>query len=682
MAPPSDRGSPSTLPLGGPVTAPVSTTCPLDCPDTCALAVSVDEGRVTGVAAGGAAPLTGGFICGKVSRFADRLYHPQRIRRPLRRVGPKGEGAFEPVTWDDALELVTERFREIRARRGGEAILGFHYGGSNGVLTDGFLDRLYFARLGASRLERTICAVPSTLAATGMYGKMPGVAFEDYPEAECIVIWGQNPKASSVHLVPLLRRAKRRGAFVAVVDPRRTFSAREVDLHLPVLPGTDLPLALALIRHWRRTGALDDAFLDAHAVRADLLLARAEAWSVEAAAKVCGVPPDDIVALARRYAAASPAVIRCGWGVERNRHGGQAIAAILAMPALLGKFGVRGGGYTMSNSGATRVDLDAVLGGVPWETRSLNMTRLGKLLTEPLDPPVEGLFVYNSNPAATVPGQRDVLRGLARADLFTVVFDQVMTDTAAYADVVLPATTFLEHADVRVSYGHYVLGGVRPVVEPCGEARPNPEVFAELGRRMGFDDPAFHWSPDEYLARVAGALRPGDGRIDVETLRRGGACAVEFAGDRPVQFGTVFPRTPDEKVDLAPSVLGNDPYAYDAGGEAYPLALISPSSSRLVSSTFGETSLGRLHLTIHPHDAEARGVTDGRAVRVFNDLGEVHCHARVRGTVRPGVVSMPKGAWRRASLNGLTSTALCPDHVSTVGGAACFNDARVEVEAL
>lgn len=659
-----------------------ATSCPLDCPDTCALEVTVSDGRVERIAAGSDHPLTNGFICSKVARFKRRLTHRHRLQYPMRRVGEKGEARFERITWDEALADIASRLREITHEWGGEAILGYHYGGSNGVLTDGFLDDLFFARLGASRLAKTVCAAPTTAVATGMYGKMPGVAFEDYVHARCIVVWGANPRVSNTHLMPLLKEARRRGAFVATVDPVRNLSPAEADVHLAVRPGTDLAVALALINHYRAQGRLDEEFIERHTNRAEVLLEAARGWSLERAARVSGVAEDDIRLLAGEYLTRKPALIRCGWGVERNRNGGQAVAAILALPALLGKFGVRGGGYTMSNSGAVTTDWSHLFDLSGWKTRVINMSRLGHVLTEQDDPPIKGLFVYNCNPAVTVPDQRAVLRGLCRQDLFTVVFDQVLTDTAAFADVVLPATTFLEHRDIRVSYGSYVVGGVRPVVEPVGEARSNPEVFQGLGRALGFQDGAFQWDPDTAFARAAAAVQVDGHPRDVELLNSGRV--QRHAPDyRPVQFRDVVPRTMDGKADLCPEVLGRTPYEYEPpGGERFPLMMISPATSKLVSSTLGEFNLPELRVLIHPQDAARRGVGEGDRVRVFNDLGEVICRARIADTVRQGVVSMPKGAWRASSGNGHTSTALCPAHVNVVGGGACFNDAMVEIERV
>lgn len=682
-----------------------TTTCVMDCPDTCALEIEVRPGEGGAppqvVSIGGAAehPTTRGYICGKVARYHERLDHPDRLLHPMRRVGAKGDGRFERISWEDAIELVAGRLAEIRDRSGGEAILPFHYGGSNGLLADGLVDDLLWARLGASKLEKTICAAPTTEVARAMYGRIPGVAYEDYPEARAIVLWGVSPKTSGVHLVPFLHAAKKRGAFLAVVDPRRTFNDGEADLHLPILPGSDLPVALAMARRWERAGLLDRPFLDRWADGLDPLLAAADGWPLDRAAAVAGVEADAIARLADAYAEGSPAVVRTGWGLERNVNGGRAIAAILALPALLGKFGVRGGGYTMSNRGQGTLDTARVLGDVDWRARSVNMTRLGAWLTagpgeaEPLpgdpdfppDPPVEALFVYNANPAATVPDQRRVLAGLARDDLFTVVFEQVMTDTARWADVLLPAATFLEHWEVRVSYGAYGIGGGRPAIPPRGESRPNHDVFAALGRALGFTDAPFGWDERTAFDRVVEAVRLVGKPVDAERLAAGLWVRPDFPGENPIQLGPegeggVPPWTPDRKIHLSPPLLGPDPFVYHPPAARWPLALISPASRHRISSTLGEIAAGELTATLHPADAAARGIHPGDEVRLYNELGEVRCAARVSDRLRPGVVELPKGAWRRDSRNGMTATALAPDTINEVAAGACFNDARVEVE--
>ncbi len=661
-----------------------STFCPLDCPDMCSLDIEVDGDRVDGVGPGKHNDLTQGFICSKVAGFGGRQHHPDRILTPARRTGPKGSGEYVPISWDEALDEISRRFADIRKTNGGEAILPFHYGGSNGLITDGLLDRLFFARLGASQLDKTICAVPATEIATGMYGKMPGVAFEDYVHAEVIVVWGANPKSSNIHLVPILREARRSGAKVVVIDPRRNFSHQEIDLHLAVLPGQDLPLALGLIAHWRdqgsgKLGLLAEDFLAEHCGGLEPLLAAAEAWPLERAAETAGVPLDTVRELADLYAGANPAVIRCGWGVERNRNGGPAIAAILAMPALLGKFGVRGGGYTLSNNGGARFRDAEVLGEVDWSTRKINMTRLVDELRTHTDPKIEALFVYNANPVATVPDQVRVIEEFEREDLFTVVHDQVWTDTAQLADIVLPATTFLEHHDLRVSYGTYQVGVVDPVVAAQGEARSNSWLFAQLAQRMGFEDAAFEMSESE----VAAAARQALGVVPAAKLSENGAGSslLRFEGGNPVPFVNSPPLTADGKVHLTPTVLGEDPFNWNPPDSHFPLALLTPAGSRRINSTLGELVDSPLKITLHPSDAKERSLKAGDRVEVFNDLATVPCLLEVSERMRPGVASMPKGVWRKNSDNGLTGNALCPDHVQKVGGAACFNDARVEVRA-
>ncbi len=658
-----------------------STTCVMDCPDTCALDVTVTDGVVESIRAGKGHPTAKEFICSKVAHFSKRVYHESRLLHPMKRRGPKGAGDFERISWGEAIREVSDRLAEIRDRWGGEAILPYHYGGSNGYFTYGFVDDLYFARMGASRLGITLCAAPTTEAAQGMYGRMPGVAFEDYPLASFILIWGGNPRASNIHLVPYLKEAKKRGAFIALVDPTRTLPTEMIDLHLPVYPGTDLPVALAMIRWWKDNDRLATDFLEKHAVRLGTILEKAGEWTLEGAAEAARVEPALIRNLAQAYADTSPAVLRCGWGLERNRNGGQAVAAILAMPALLAKFGVRGGGYTLSNSGAVSVSKSKLWEDPSPQTRIINMTQLGKALTKDFEPPLRGLFVYNCNPVATVPDQNAILEGMRRDDLFTVVFDQIMTDTARYADILLPATTFLEHRDVRRGYGSYVVGGIRPVIDRQGEARPNFEVFAELGRAMGFDDEAFSWSSDEAFDKLIGAVDMWGSSVDGKTVKEGKIQQFDFPEPSPVQLDTVHPQTPDKKIDLAPLALGPEPYRYQSlVSDKYPLAFLTPASTKTTNSTFGEWSFRELVLTMHPRDAAARNLARGDRARVFNKLGEVFCKVLVDDRVREGVVHMPKGAWMKTSENGQTATALCPDDISEVGGGACFNDARVEVD--
>ncbi|MBI4886878.1 MAG: molybdopterin-dependent oxidoreductase [Acidobacteria bacterium] len=657
----------------------VATVCPLDCPDSCSLDVTVQEGRITAIDGSHANPITGGYICAKVRRFTERLYGADRLLYPAVRKGPKGAGTFSRVSWDEALSTIAERMREARERWGGESILPYSYGGSNGLLTQDTSDATLFRRLGASRLARTVCAAPTGVANLALYGKMPSVVYQDFPEAKLIVIWGGNPSASGIHLVPYIREAQRRGARLVVIDPRTTPLAKQADIHLAVRPGTDLPVALAVHRHLFEDGHADRAFLTAHTRGAERLRERAQPWTFERAAAEAGVAPDALRAFADAYATASPALIRCGWGPERNRNGGSASMAILALPAVAGKFGVRGGGYTMSNSASWRIDRTWIGSEEP-PTRLVNMNQLGRVL-EDGDPPVKVLFVYNNNAAVTTPDQRRVLRGLDREDLFTVVFEQVMTDTARYADLVLPATTFLEGYEIARSYGTLSLRLGQPVVDAAGEARPNADVFGELLTRL---DLRREGDPSGELEEMLDVLSKLPGAAGAEISERG-AATPPFDG-RPVQFQTVWPLTPDRKVNLfaeeldAQAPAGLYGYRPDPATPEYPLALISPASERTISSTLAELPRPEVRLLMHPDDAGARGLSEGDAVRVFNTLGDVRCTLAVGGWITPGTVSLPKGLWRRHTANGYTANALVPDSLTDLGGGACFNDARVQVE--
>lgn len=681
MATPAHRRLARDGALFGPATA-IDTACPLDCPDACTLSVTVRRGRIVNIDGSSKNPVTNDFICAKVRRFAERVYGPDRLLYPAVRKGRKGEGRFARVTWDEALELVASKFRDAKTRFGGESILPFSYGGSNGLMTQDNLDAQLWRRFGTLRLARTVCAAPTGAANQALYGKMPSVSYQDYPHAKLIVLWGVNPSASGIHLIPYVREAQRDGAKLVVVDPRSTPMARAADIHLAVKPGTDVVVALAVHRYLFANGFADAPFLAAHTHNAEKLRERAEPWTIEAAAATAGIEPAELERFAEMYAKTSPALVRCGWGLERNRNGGNAAMAVLALPAVGGKFGVRGGGMSMSNSASWSIERTWI--GTPeTNARLVNMNRLGRELTETTDPPVNVLFVYNCNPAATMPDQRRVLRGLERNDLFTVVFDQVMTDTALYADVVLPATTFLEGYDFAKGYGPINLALAQPVIDAAGEARSNADVFGELCDRLGLlaeNDPRGEL---DLLVRVFDGLPEKVGA----DLRVGARPEPPF-GSAPIQFVDVFPRTADQKVDLFPAALeaeapiGLYGFQPDPATERYPLTLISPASDRTISSTLGELPRPEVKLHMHPDDARARGLADGDAVRIFNDLGEVHTTLQVITGIRPGTITLPKGLWRRSTRNGFTGTALVPDTLTDLGGGACFNDARVEVVSL
>jgi anaerobic selenocysteine-containing dehydrogenase len=658
----------------------VRTACPLDCPDACTLDVTVENGRVKKIDGGDENPVTRNFICAKVRRFDERVYGEDRVLYPSVRQGAKGAGTYVRVTWDEALELIARRMAEIKETDGGEAILPYYYGGSNGLLTHMTNDAELWRRFGTSRLATTICAAPTGAASLALYGKMPTIVYQDYPHAKLIILWGVNPSASGIHLIPFVKEAQAAGATLVVIDPRTTALAKRADLHLAVRPGTDLPVALALHRVMFEEGHADTAFLAQHTHGADRLREAARPWTIERAAAEAAIDPAALRRLADLYVQSSPALVRCGWGLERNRNGGNAAAAVLALPAVGGKFGIRGGGYSMSNSMAFGLKSAQWIDTPEPDTRLVNMNHLGRALLEYATPPIKMLFVYNCNPLATAPDQNRVLQGLQREDLFTVAFEQVYTDTARYADVVLPATTFLEQYDIIKSYGPITMQLVRPVIEPVGEARTNADVFSELAERLGVGRAE---DETETLMRIAGRMKNG---IGAELVERG--VATPPHDGTPIQFVDVFPLTSDQKVNLFPEEIAGDApaglYGYqpDPATDQFPLALISPSTEKTISSTLGELRERAAVIHVHPDDAGPRGIEQGDPVRVFNGLGELHCPANVTPDVRPGTVSFSKGVWRRNTYNGSTSNALVPDTLTDLGAGACFNDARVQVALL
>ena len=657
------------------------TACPLDCPDACSLVATVEDGRLLRLDGDHRNPLTDGFICAKVRSFASHVHGPERLLHPAVRTGKKGEGRFREASWDEALDLVATRLREAKQTHGGESILPVSYGGSNGMLSEGATDARLFHRLGASRLARAVCTAPSGRAYEGLYGRMPGVPLPAYRHARLIVLWGFNPSASGIHLIPIVKQARASGARRVVVDPRRTPLAQQADLHLALRPGTDLCVALAMIAWLFETERADLGFLAAHATGVDALRERAAAWSLPRAAAESGVPVEDLERFATLYADTRPAVIRCGWGLERNRNGGSAVAAVLALPAVAGHFGVPGGGFTLSNSRAFRFDDEVAAAAPPPSTREINMNQVGRVLLE-ADPAVRVLFSYNCNPLTTLPDQARVQQGLAREDLFTVVFDQSMTDTARWADVLLPATTFLEHDDLTRGYGAMVAHRIRPVLPAVGQARPNWMVFEALCDRLGLHVLGDPRGPEAMADAILEATE--DGRAVARALRENGI-AMPPVGAEPVQLRDVWPRHADQRIHLCPPELDAEApaglYGYqpDPGQPDHPLALISPATRHTISSTFGQRWREPAALVLHPTDAASRGIGNGDAVRVWNELGTVECLAQVSDEVRPGVAVLPKGLWSRHTRNGFTANALAPDRLADLGGGATFNDARVQV---
>lgn len=644
--------------------------CALDCPDCCAIVVEVEQGRATRLRGDPAHPITQGFLCPKVARYLEREYHPQRLLHPLRRVGAKGEARFEPISWDAALDEIAGRLRRTVDEFGAESVLPYSYGGTLGFLQGGSMDRRFFHRLGASRLDRTICAAAGGAGLMEAYGRRLGTPPEDFVHARYIVAWGANILATNVHLWPFIVEARRRGARFVVIDPVRTKTASLADWHLAPYPGTDLALALGLMHVLYEEGLALKLEGD------DSLRARAAEYPPQTAARLTGIGADDIRRLAREYATTRPAVIRLNYGIQRSERGGRAVQAISLLPALTGAWQERGGGFQLTTSGAFQLNREALERpdlGPP--ARTVNMTLLGRALTELSGPPVKALVVYNSNPAAIAPNQAAVHAGLRREDLFTVVIDHFLNDTARFADIVLPATTFLEHTDLYFAYGHYYIQLARAAVAPPGECRSNVGIFRSLAGRMGFDDPCFQDSEDDMIRQALATDSPYLEGITLERLARErfvrlNVPELPMADARPNLDGTPLEYKPPVESRLGAGFDGR-----------FPLELVSSKAHDGLNSSFG--MLGRVQaetavLEMHPDDAARRGIRDGMAVEVFNERGSVRYTARVGETVRPGVVRAPSGRWPSVA-GGANVNLLIADRLTDIGGGPTFYSCLVEV---
>jgi anaerobic selenocysteine-containing dehydrogenase len=665
--------------------------CPLDCPDTCSLAVTVEDQKIVKVRGSHANPLTRGTICGKVSHYPELVHGPDRLLTPLKRVGPKGDGKFTRITWDEALDLIYERFTAIGREFGAEALLPLNYGGPHGVLAAGSMDLRFFHKLGATRLSRRpLCGGVKEQAFFGTYGAVPLMRPEHVAHARLIILWGNNVTVSQLHLVPIINEARRHGAKLVVVDPRRIQIARQADVHLALKPGTDVVLAWAVAAELERMGGLDRAFIAEHVLGAEAYLDRARQMPLEEAARVCGLETAQIRQLAEMYHTISPAVICPGNGPERNQNGGSGLRAVFALPALAGKFGVLGGGLLQGASASFPKTLSRLQGEefAPQRVRTLNIVTIGRDLSDPqLKPPIKGLFIYNHNPVIVHPDQNTMRRGLLRRDLFTVVCDIVKTDTVLFADVVLPASSHFEYPDLYPAYGQHFLQRAEPVIPPVGESLPNTEIFRRLAKRFGFDDSAFQASDADLMDAALAQDDPRLGGVRPSALPLDTPLAMQFNGGDAMLLMTTFPKTPSGKIELQSAHLEQ---AYKAPlptfrpvESRYPLTLISPGSDKRTTSTFGGLRHSdEVWLDMHPQDAAARRLSDGMMVRVWNDLGEVHLRLRVTEDVRPGVICSLKGAWCRTSDNGQTVSALVPTHYADLCEGACFNDTRVEVDRL
>ena len=667
--------------------------CPHDCPDTCALLTTVENGVATRVQGNPDHPHTDGVLCTKVSRYTERSYHPERILTPLKRTGPKGSGQFAPVSWNEALAEITQRLGAIAARNP-EAILPYSYAGTMGMVQGESMDRRFFHRLGASQLDRTICASAGAEALVQTLGGKVGMKVEFFAQAKLILIWGSNSIGSNLHFWRYAQQAKRNGARLVCIDPRKTETADKCHEHIALRPGTDAALALALMHELIKNNWLDHDYITRHTLGWEQLRERALQWPPERAAEVCGVPAEQIRQLARDYGTTQPAAIRLNYGMQRVRGGGNAVRAVACLPALTGAWRHRAGGMLLSSSGqfpAQRAALqrpDLMPARTP---RTLNMVQIGDdLLREAspaFGPRVEALVVYNSNPVAVAPDSGKVVQGFAREDLFTVVLEHFQTDTADYADFILPATTQLEHWDVHLAYGHTDVLLNRPAIAPQGQARSNAQIFRDLAARMGFTEPCFADS-DEALCRQAF----GDA-VDFALLETQGFATLALPDAPFAEGGFATPsgkceffsaRLAAQGLDGLPDHLPN--HELQGSSAHYPLAMISPPARNFLNSTFVNVQSlrdieGRPVLEIHPDDALARGIGDGAVVRVFNDRGSYRCHAAVSLRARPGVVNGLGIWWRKLGLDGTNVNQLTSQSLTDMGRAPTFYDCLVEVQA-
>jgi anaerobic selenocysteine-containing dehydrogenase len=675
----------------------VHSVCALDCPDCCSMLVQVENGRATRLRGDPNHPVTRGFLCGKVAQYLEREYSPDRLLYPQKRIGAKGEGRFERISWDEALATIAAQLTNVSHQHGPEAVLPYSYAGTMGILNNAGMDRRFFHRAGASRLDRTICSSTGGAALTATLGLRYGTEPEQFRDARLILAWGANIHGTNIHLWPFIVEARRKGAKLVVIDPIRTRTAALADKHLTINPGSDLALALGLMHVIMGEKLYDADYVDRFTHGFDARAKRVADYPPERVSQLTGIAAQDIVELAREYATTRPAVIRLNFGVQRSDRGGAAVRAITALPALVGSWREVGGGLQLSTSQAfqfNRAGLEMAelqhRSPLGRQARLVNMSELGKALTELDQPAVKAMVVYNSNPAGIAPNQNLVLRGLKREDLFTVVLEQVQTDTADYADILLPVTTFLEHTDIYLAYGHYYLQLARPVVAPPGEARSNVEIFRTLALRMGFDDACFHDTEDDMIRTLLNSGHPFLDGITLERLEREHFVRLNVApGNQPfLPFAHGGFGTPSGKCEFGAETLEYTPpvesrFGDEALRRQYPLELISSKHDDSMNSTFGnragvdqETSI--LHL--HPADAEPRSIRSGDRVRVFNDRGSLLLKAHVDGVVRPGVARAPSTRWLKRASDGRNANALTSDRLADMGGGPTFYNCLVQVE--
>lgn len=761
----------------------VHAVCPHDCPDACGVLITVEDGRATKIQGDPEHPVTRGFLCAKVAKYLDRVYSPERVMYPMRRIAGKGPAAgrvcagespaptqprsFAPhdripsaslgtgsdpvpheqvshehvwrrISWEEALDEITSRFRAITAEFGSEAILPYSYGGTLGTVNGVTMDHRFFHRLGASQLERTICSAAGEAGLESVVGARLGTEPEQFRHSKYIIAWAANIHGNNAHLWPFIAEARRKGAKLVVIDPYRTRTAGCADWHLPINPGTDAALALGVMHVIIGEGLHDTDYVSKHTLGFEQLREKVKEYPPERVAQWTGIPAADVRKLAREYATTRPAVIRLNYGVQRSEGGGMATRAITMLPCITGSWKEVGGGLQLSTSAAFKLNTkvlkrpDLMKTALGREARTVNMVELGRVLNTLSDPPVKALFVYNSNPATVCPRHNEVIRGLLRPDLFTVVHEQFFTDTTDYADLVLPATTFFEHKDLQTAYGHYYLQVSNPAIAPLGECRPNVEVFRALAERMGFEEDCFRETVDQIIDLALDSTNPyleglnrarlEDGPVrlnfgsvvssaDAAELRSASPGPFDSAQGRlqpgatqaqPTQAEPFLPfahgnfRTASGKAELYSEALkaqGLDPVAefkppsesrHGANGGGFPLELLARKADNFLNSTF--TNLPAVQdleepglLEMNADDARARGIANGDKVRVFNRRGEVLLEARVDGKVQPGVVSAWLN-WAKMTPGFQSINALTSEKLTDMGNSATFYSVLVEVE--
>jgi anaerobic selenocysteine-containing dehydrogenase len=694
----------------------VHAACSHDCPDSCGVLITVDDvGRATKLRGDPAHPVTRGFLCAKVAKYLDRVYSPDRVLYPMRRLAAKGRGVrnaqdagqvFERITWDDAYGEIAQRFRRISSEFGSESILPYSYAGTTAVLSYGSMDRRFFHLLGASQLDRTICSTTGGEALVSVLGRKLGTDTELFPRARYIIAWGANIHGNNVHLWPFIEEARHNGATLVVIDPYKTRTAQCADWYLPINPGTDAALALGMMHVIIGENLYDVEYVSKHVNGFEQLAQRVRDYPPHRVAEWTGIAAEDIIKLAREYATTTPAVIRVNYGVQRSENGGTNVRTITMLPCIIGAWKHAGGGIQLSCSGAFKLNKEFLerpdlMRSSPLgrPSRVVNMSELGKALNTLDSPPVKAMFVYNSNPAAIAPNHNDVVRGLMRDDLFTVVHDQFFTDSTDYADIVLPATTFFEQKDIQQAYGHYYLQISEQAIAPVGEAKCNVEMFAEMAKRMSFAEPCFRQSTDELIDGALDTADPWLKDITRSKLEREGHVRLNFGSNEFAPFADGGFPTADGKARIVNDDLlkiGLDPVAkfvpptesrHSGGARRYPLELLARKADNFLNSTFCnlashqplEPKMNKLEMS--SQDARRRGIVAGDAVRVFNDRGEVRLTALVDGAVQPGVVATRLN-WSKLMPDGIGINALTSERLTDMGGGPTFYSCLVDVEKV